>query len=665
MDTFERIIYLREQLNRHNYNYYVLNTPEISDKEFDDMMAELIRLEKENPQYNDENSPSVRVGSDLSNNEFEHVRHEYPMLSLANTYSKAEVEEFYIRTKKALNEDFEICCEIKYDGVSISLIYEDGNLRRAITRGDGTFGDDVTANVRTIKSIPLKLRGNYPDRLEMRGEILMPWESFDKLNKEREENEEPLLANPRNAAAGTIKQQSSAIAAKRNLDSYLYYMLGDNLPADTHYDNLEAARQWGFKITDTIKLCRTLQEVFDYIDYWDTERKKLPVATDGIVLKVNSLAQQEELGFTAKTPKWAIAYKFQAEQALTRLNEVTYQVGRTGVITPVANLDPVLLSGTIVKRASLHNSEIIEKLDLHIGDMVYVEKGGEIIPKITSVEMSKRNPDGQKVEFIKVCPECGTPLVRIEGEAAHYCPNETGCAPQIKGKIEHFIMRKAMNIDGLGPETVEDFFDHGLIHNVADLYELTEEKIIGVERIAEKSAAKIIASINKSKEVGFEKVLFALGIKFVGETTAKRITEVLPDIDSIMSASFEQLTAINDVGERIAGSIIRFFRNPDNLDIVNRLRNHGLKMAIETSSEGKTDILKGKSIVISGTFELHSREEYKKIIEDNGGKNVSSISSKTSFILAGEGMGPSKQKKAEELNIPIVNEEEFNKMINI
>ncbi len=665
MDTFERIIYLREQLNRHNYNYYVLNTPEISDKEFDDMMAELIRLEKENPQYNDENSPSVRVGSDLSNNEFEHVRHEYPMLSLANTYSKDEVEEFYIRTKKALNEDFEICCEIKYDGVSISLIYEDGNLRRAITRGDGTFGDDVTANVRTIKSIPLKLRGNYPDRLEMRGEILMPWESFDKLNKEREENEEPLLANPRNAAAGTIKQQSSAIVAKRNLDSYLYYMLGDNLPADTHYDNLEAARQWGFKITDTIKLCRTLQEVFDYIDYWDTERKKLPVATDGIVLKVNSLAQQEELGFTAKTPKWAIAYKFQAEQALTRLNEVTYQVGRTGVITPVANLDPVLLSGTIVKRASLHNSEIIEKLDLHIGDMVYVEKGGEIIPKITSVEMSKRNPDGQKVEFIKVCPECGTPLVRIEGEAAHYCPNETGCAPQIKGKIEHFIMRKAMNIDGLGPETVEDFFDHGLIHNVADLYELTEEKIIGVERIAEKSAAKIIASINKSKEVGFEKVLFALGIKFVGETTAKRITEVLPDIDSIMSASFEQLTAINDVGERIAGSIIKFFRNPDNLDIVNRLRNHGLKMAIETSSEGKTDILKGKSIVISGTFELHSREEYKKIIEDNGGKNVSSISSKTSFILAGEGMGPSKQKKAEELNIPIVNEEEFNKMINI
>lgn len=665
MDTFERIIYLREQLNRHNYNYYVLNSPEISDKEFDDMMAELIRLEKENPQYNDENSPSVRVGSDLSNNEFEHVRHEYPMLSLANTYSKAEVEEFYIRTKKALNEDFEICCEIKYDGVSISLIYEDGNLRRAITRGDGTFGDDVTANVRTIKSIPLKLRGNYPDRLEMRGEILMPWESFDKLNKEREENEEPLLANPRNAAAGTIKQQSSAIVAKRNLDSYLYYMLGDNLPAETHYDNLETARQWGFKITDTIKLCRTLQEVFDYIDYWDTERKKLPVATDGIVLKVNSLAQQEELGFTAKTPKWAIAYKFQAEQALTRLNEVTYQVGRTGVITPVANLDPVLLSGTIVKRASLHNSEIIDKLDLHIGDMVYVEKGGEIIPKITSVEMSKRNPDGQKVEFIKVCPECGTPLVRIEGEAAHYCPNETGCAPQIKGRIEHFIMRKAMNIDGLGPETVEDFFDHGLIHNVADLYELTEEKIIGVERIAEKSAAKIIASINKSKEVGFEKVLFALGIKFVGETTAKRITEVLPDIDSIMSASFEQLTAINDVGERIAGSIIKFFRNPDNLDIVNRLRNHGLKMAIETSLEGKTDILKGKSIVISGTFELHSREEYKKIIEDNGGKNVSSISSKTSFILAGEGMGPSKQKKAEELNIPIVNEEEFNKMINI
>lgn len=665
MDTFERIIYLREQLNRHNYNYYVLNNPEISDKEFDDMMSELIRLEKENPQYNDENSPSVRVGSDLSNNEFEHVRHEYPMLSLANTYSKAEVEDFYLRTKKALNENFEICCEIKYDGVSISLVYENGKLKRAITRGDGTTGDDVTANVRTIKSIPLSLRGDYPDKLEMRGEILMPWESFDKLNREREENEEPLLANPRNAASGTIKQQSSAIVAKRNLDSYLYYMLGDNLPADNHFDNLTAARKWGFKITDTIKLCRNLQEVFEYIDFWDTERKKLPVATDGIVLKVNSIAQQEELGFTAKTPKWAIAYKFQAEQALTRLNEVTYQVGRTGVITPVANLDPVLLSGTTVKRASLHNAEIIEKLDLHIGDMVYVEKGGEIIPKITGVEISKRNPDGQKVCFITRCPECGTELVKIEGEAAHYCPNEGGCAPQIKGRIEHFIMRKAMNIDGLGPETVEDFYDHGLIKNVADLYELTEEKIIGVERIAEKSAAKIIASINKSKEVDFPKVLFALGIKFVGETTAKRITEELPDIDSIMSASLEQLTAINDIGERIAGSIIKYFRDPVNIEIVNRLRSYGLKMAIDTDSAKKSDILKGKSIVISGTFERHSRDEYKKIIEDNGGKNVSSISSKTSFILGGEGIGPSKMKKAEELNIPVVNEEEFNNMLNI
>lgn len=664
MNTLERIKYLREELDRHNYNYYVLNNPEISDKEFDDMMAELIRLEKENPQYMDENSPSVRVGSDLSNNEFEHVRHEYPMLSLANTYSKAEVEEFYNRVKKTLNQDFEICCEIKYDGISISLIYENGELRRAITRGDGVVGDDVTANVRTIKSIPLKLRGDYPPRLEMRGEILMPWESFDKLNREREENEEPLLANPRNAAAGTIKQQSSAVVAKRNLDSYLYFMLGDYLPADNHFDNLAAARRWGFKITDTIKLCRSLQEIFDYIDFWDTERKKLPVATDGIVLKVNSLAQQEELGYTAKTPRWAIAYKFQAEQALTRLNEVTYQVGRTGVITPVANLDPVLLSGTVVKRASLHNAEIIEKLDLHIGDMVYVEKGGEIIPKITGVDMSQRNPDGEKVRFIKQCPECGSTLVKIEGEAAHYCPNETGCPPQIKGRIEHFIMRKAMNIDGLGPETVEDFYEHGLIRNAADLYDLTEEKIIGVERIAEKSAAKIIASINNSKNTGFEKVLFALGIKFVGETTAKRITEVLPDIDSIMSASFEQLTGINDVGERIAGSIIKYFSNSDNRDIVNRLRQHGLKMAVENHAE-KTDILKGKSIVISGTFERHSREEYKKLIELNGGKNVSSISSKTSFILGGEGIGPSKQKKAEELNIPIINEEEFNNMINI
>lgn len=665
MDTFERIKYLREELDRHNYNYYVLNFSEISDRDFDEMMAELIRLEKENPQYHDENSPSVRVGSDLSNNEFEHVRHEYPMLSLANTYSKAEVEEFYNRVRKALNQDFEICCEIKYDGISISLIYENGELKRAITRGDGTVGDDVTANVRTIRSVPLKLKGNYPDRFEMRGEILMPWETFDRLNKEREENEEPLLANPRNAAAGTIKQQSSAIVAKRNLDSYLYYMLGDNLPADNHYDNLEAARRWGFKITDTVRLCRSLQEIFDYIDFWDTERKKLPVATDGIVLKVNSLEQQEELGFTAKTPKWAIAFKFQAEQALTRLNEVTYQVGRTGVITPVANLDPVLLSGTVVKRASLHNAEIIEKLDLHVGDMVFVEKGGEIIPKITGVDVERRNPDGMKVEFIKKCPECGSTLIRIEGEAAHYCPNETGCPPQIKGRIEHFIMRKAMNIDGLGPETIEDFYDKGLIRNVADLYELTEEKIMGVERIAEKSAAKIISSINKSKDTGFEKVLFALGIKFVGETTAKRITEVLPDIDSIMSASFEQLTEINDVGERIAGSIIKYFHNQDNLDIVNRLRQYGLKMAVEKAEIAGTDILKGKSVVISGTFERFSREEYKRLIEKNGGKNVSSISSKTSFILAGEGMGPSKMKKAGELNIPIITEEEFNNMINI
>lgn len=663
MNILERIEFLRKTLNEHNYKYYVLNQPEISDKEFDDLMHELIQLEKEHPEYYDSNSPSVRVGSDLTN-EFTHVKHQYPMLSLANTYSKGEVEDFYNRVRKGLNEDFEICCETKFDGISISLIYIGGELVQAVTRGDGVYGDDVTNNVRTIKSIPLRLRGDYPDRLEMRGEILMPWSSFEKLNKEREENEEPLFANPRNATSGTIKQLNSSIVAKRKLDSYLYYMLGDQLPTDSHYDNLQKAKSWGFKIADTIKRCKSLDEIYEYIDFWDVERKKLPVATDGIVLKVDSLKQQQKLSYTAKSPRWAIAYKFQAEQALTRLNSVSYQVGRTGVITPVANLDPVLLSGTIVKRASLHNADIIEKLDLHIGDMVYVEKGGEIIPKITGVDTNSRILIGDKVHFISKCPECGTQLVRYEGEAAFYCPNETGCPPQIKGKIEHFITRKAMNIDSLGPETVDSFYDNGIIKNVADLYEITESRIIGIDRIGEKSARKIVNSIEESKKVPFDRVLFALGIKFVGETTAKRIVEELPNIDSIMSASLDDLLRISDIGERIASSIILFFKTPSNIELINRLKNYGLQMSMSSSSNVVSNKLEGKTIVISGTFNRHSRDEYKNIISENSGKNSSSISSKTSFILGGENIGPSKLKKAQELNIPIINEDEFLNMLN-
>lgn len=663
MNILEKIEFLRKTLNEHNYKYYVLNQPEISDKEFDDLMHELILLEKEHPEYYDSNSPSVRVGSDLTN-EFTHVKHQYPMLSLANTYSKGEVEDFYNRVRKGLNEDFEICCETKFDGISISLIYIGGELVQAVTRGDGVYGDDVTNNVRTIKSIPLRLRGDYPDRLEMRGEILMPWSSFEKLNKEREENEEPLFANPRNATSGTIKQLNSSIVAKRKLDSYLYYMLGDQLPTDSHYDNLQKAKSWGFKIADTIKRCKSLDEIYEYIDFWDVERKKLPVATDGIVLKVDSLKQQQKLSYTAKSPRWAIAYKFQAEQALTRLNSVSYQVGRTGVITPVANLDPVLLSGTIVKRASLHNADIIEKLDLHIGDMVYVEKGGEIIPKITGVDTNSRILIGDKVHFIFKCPECGTQLVRYEGEAAFYCPNETGCPPQIKGKIEHFITRKAMNIDSLGPETVDSFYDNGIIKNVADLYEITESRIIGIDRIGEKSARKIVNSIEESKKVPFDRVLFALGIKFVGETTAKRIVEELPNIDSIMSASLDDLLRISDIGERIASSIILFFKTPSNIELINRLKNYGLQMSMSSSSNVVSNKLEGKTIVISGTFNRHSRDEYKNIISENSGKNSSSISSKTSFILGGENIGPSKLKKAQELNIPIINEDEFLNMLN-
>ena len=557
MTIKERIDQLRTDLHRHNYNYYVLNTPEISDKEFDDMMRELQDLEKEHPEYQDENSPTMRVGSDLNKN-FTQVTHKYPMLSLGNTYSENEVTDFYDRVKKALNEDFEICCELKYDGTSISLTYENGKLVRAVTRGDGEKGDDVTDNVKTIRTIPLVLHGNnYPEHFEIRGEILMPWEVFEELNREKEAREEPLFANPRNAASGTLKLQNSAIVASRKLDAYLYYLLGEELPCDGHYENLQTAAGWGFKISEHTKKTHSLEEVFEYIRYWDTERKNLPVATDGIVLKVNSMRQQKSLGFTAKSPRWAIAYKFQAERALTRLNRVTYQVGRTGAITPVANLDPVQLSGTIVKRASLHNADIIEGLDLHIGDMVYVEKGGEIIPKITGVDKDARGMlIGEKVKFITHCPECGSKLVRYEGEAAHYCPNETACPPQIKGKIEHFISRKAMNIDGLGPETVDTFYRLGLIKDTADLYQLTAEDIKNLDRMGEKSAENIIKGIKASKEVPFERVLFALGIRFVGETVAKKIAKSFNSIEELENADLEKLTSIDEIGEKIAQSIL-------------------------------------------------------------------------------------------------------------
>ncbi|MDC7162917.1 NAD-dependent DNA ligase LigA [Bacteroides stercoris] len=665
MTVKEKIDQLRADLHRHNYNYYVLNAPEISDKEFDDRMRELQELEKEHPEYQDDNSPTMRVGSDLNKN-FTQVAHKYPMLSLGNTYSESEVTDFYDRVKKALNEDFEICCELKYDGTSISLTYENGKLVRAVTRGDGEKGDDVTDNVKTIRTIPLVLHGSYPESFEIRGEILMPWEVFEELNLEKEAREEPLFANPRNAASGTLKLQNSAIVASRKLDAYLYYLLGEELPCDGHYENLQAAAGWGFKTSEHMKKAHSLEEVFEYIRYWDTERKNLPVATDGIVLKVNSMRQQKNLGFTAKSPRWAIAYKFQAERALTRLNKVTYQVGRTGAVTPVANLDPVQLSGTIVKRASLHNADIIEGLDLHIGDMVYVEKGGEIIPKITGVDKDARSMlIGEKVKFITHCPECGSKLIRYEGEAAHYCPNETSCPPQIKGKIEHFISRKAMNIDGLGPETVDMFYRLGLIKNTADLYQLTVDDIKNLNRMGEKSAENIIKGIEASKEVPFERVLFALGIRFVGETVAKKIAKSFNDIDELENANLEKLINIDEIGEKIAQSILTYFANPLNRELIERLKSTGLQLyRREEDLSGYTDKLAGQSIVISGVFTHHSRDEYKELIEKNGGKNVGSISAKTSFILAGENMGPAKLEKAHKLGIKLMSEDEFLTLIS-
>lgn len=659
MTIEEEIAHLRDELNKHNYNYYVLNSPTISDFEFDSKMHELQRLETAHPEFFDPNSPTQRVGSDL-NDAFVQVEHRYPMLSLANTYSETDVAEWYERVRKSLNEPFEVVCELKYDGTSISLIYNDGALVQAVTRGDGVRGDDVTANVRTIRSIPLRLHGtDYPKEFEIRGEILMPWAVFERLNAEREAQEEPLFANPRNAASGTLKLQSSAEVARRRLDAYLYYLLGENLPAQTHYENLQKAASWGFKVSDAMKKCGSLQEILDYIDYWDGERKNLPVATDGMVLKVNSLQQQKNLGYTAKSPRWAIAYKFQAERACTRLNSVSYQVGRTGVITPVANLDPVQLSGTTVKRASLHNADIIAGLDLHIGDMVYVEKGGEIIPKITGVDTDARVVIGDKIGFIKKCPECGTPLVRDENEAAHYCPNEDGCPPQIKGKIEHFVSRKAMNIDGLGEETIALLYDNGLLHNVADIYELKAPDLARLERLGTKSAHNIKDSIEKSKQVPFPRVLFALGIRYVGETVAKKLAAAFRSIDNLAAASPDELTAVPDIGESIAQSVLTYFAKPEHKQLIERLRTHGLQFETAESNTPVSDKLNGLSIVISGVFAHHSRDEYKAIIEQHGGKNAGSVSGATSFILAGENMGPAKLEKARKLGVKIVGEEEF------
>lgn len=667
MTAKEQIEALRAELNQHNYNYYVLNAPTIADREFDEKMRLLQDLEAAHPECFDANSPSQRVGSDL-NNEFVQVLHARPMLSLANTYSRSEVEDFYRRVEQGLNgEPFEICCELKFDGLSISLIYEEGRLVRAVTRGDGVKGDDVTANVRTIRSVPLTLGGEgWPDDFEIRGEVLMPWTSFERLNAEREANEEALFANPRNAASGTLKLQSSAEVARRQLDAYLYYLLADELPTDGHYENLQVAHRWGFKVSDAMRKCHSLEEVMAFINYWDVERKNLPVATDGVVLKVNSVRQQEVLGYTAKVPRWAIAYKFKAEQALTRLNSVSFQVGRMGTVTPVANFDAVPLSGTIVRRATLHNDDFVQALDLHIGDMVYVEKGGEIIPKITAVDLDSRGMLlGDKVTMVRCCPECGTPLVREEGEAAWYCPNDASCPPQIKGRIEHFVSRKAMNIDGLGGETVDLLYNAGLIRDVADLYQLKAADICRLDRMGQKSAVNIVHGIVASKEVPFERVLFAIGIRFVGETVAKTLARAFGSMDALAAASLDELTHVDEIGEKIAESIIRFFANDVNRALVERLRAEGLQFALaEEPNEGpRSTVLEGKSIVISGVFQHHSREEYKALIERHGGTNVSSISAKTSFVFAGENMGPAKLEKAQKLGIPIVSEQQFLDMI--
>ena len=661
----EQILKLREELHKHNYNYYVLNMPTISDKDFDMMMHQLQDLEKLHPEMADPNSPSQRVGSDL-NNEFVTVLHKRPMLSLANTYNRQEVSDFYERVKDGLQgAPFQICCELKFDGLSISLHYEHGSLVRAVTRGDGTQGDDVTQNIRTIRSIPLQLPqgAGYPDEFEIRGEVLMPWTSFERLNKQRAENEEPLFANPRNAASGTLKSKNSSVVAERGLDAYLYYLLGEGIPGDGHYQNMEAASKWGFQVSNAMKLANSLQDIYDYIEYWDTERKNLPVATDGIVLKVNSLAQQRSLGMTAKSPRWAIAYKFQAEQAETILRQVVFQVGRTGAITPVANMDPIQLSGTQVRRATLHNADVMAQLDLHIGDHILVEKGGEIIPKVVG-KACPTEPGNPKINFITQCPACGSKLIRYEGEAAIYCPNETGCPPLIVGKIEHFVSRKAMNIFSMGPEMVESYYTQGLIHDAADLYTLKAEQLLNADRTNEISVNNILTGIEESKKVPFERVLFAIGIRFVGEIAAKSLARYFGSMEKLSTATLEELIQVNGIGEVIAGSVIKYFADERNRNFVNRLAKYGLQMQIsQEQQEAKSDKLKDMSIVISGVFAHHSRDEYKAMIEKHSGKNVGSISGKTSFILAGDNMGPSKLEKAQKLGVQIMNEEEFLQLV--
>ena len=665
MGTKERIEHLRHELNRHNHNYYVLNAPEISDKEFDMMMKELEELENANPEYADPLSPTQRVGSDLTKG-FEHVVHERPMMSLANTYSIEDVDEWARRIDKALeNEDYSIVGEMKFDGTSISITYKHGRLTRAVTRGDGTQGDDVTANVKTIRSIPLQLLpGDWPEEFEIRGEILMPWEVFEKLNAERAYNEEPLFANPRNAASGTLKMQDPREVARRHLDARFYYLLSDNLPFDNHYENMLAAEHWGFKVSKAMTVLHSLKKIDDYIAYWNEHRKELPVATDGLVFKVNSIRQQLNLGYTAKSPRWAVAYKFNPERACTPLRFVSFETGRMGIVTPVANLQPVQLSGTIVKRASLHNDDIMQELDIHEGDSLYVEKAGEIIPQITGVEKSLRPEGAPRIVFVKECPECGTPLTRIFGEAAWCCPNKYGCRPQITGRIEHFCARRMMNIDGIGEETAELLYASGLVNRISKLYELTEEKLANLDRIGPKTAARIIAGIEASKNVPFERVIYALSIPNVGETTAKRIAMSVVSMDRMQEMSLEDLAAIPDVGPVIAANIYDFLREPVNIENIDALRRAGVQLHVaEDKLRPAGDALAGKTIVISGTFSHHSRDEYKDIITSQGGKNAGSISKKTSFVLAGENMGPAKREKCEELGIPMVSEDEFLKML--
>ncbi len=661
----QRITELRSVLEEHNHRYYHLSQPVISDQEFDMLLKELEKLETENPEYFDPNSPTQRVGSDL-NKEFQQVRHQYSMLSLSNVYSEEELRDFDQKIRKLTDLSFEYVCELKYDGTSISLRYKNGMLDKAITRGDGTFGDDVTANVRTIKSIPLRLKGTgFPEEFEIRGEILLPFAEFDRINEERDEEGETPFANVRNAASGTLKSQKSSVVAERKLDAFFYYLLGESLPADGHLENLQAAKEWGFKISPDTKKCSDMMAVIAFIREWNLKRFKLPVATDGIVIKVNSLSLQQYLGTTAKSPRWAIAYKYKAEQASTILQSVSYQVGRTGAVTPVANLDPVLLAGTTVKRATLHNADNIKSLGLHMGDTVFVEKGGEIIPKIVGVDSAARHPMSQPIEFIRNCPECGSALIRKDGEAAHYCPNEDGCPPQIKGKMEHFISRKALNIDGLGQETIDLLFSEGLIKNIADIYDLQKDQISRLERLGDKSADRILKSLNESRQVPFEKVLFALGIRFVGETVAKILAHRLLNIENIRNATLEELTAIDEIGGRIAESVKSYFSNPENIRLIDRLREKGLQMQIdEASLANRSEKLNGLSIIISGTFEKNSRDDLKKMIEQNGGKNVSSISNNTNYLLAGNNIGPSKLEKAKKLNIPIITEDEFLKMID-